>query len=329
MKIETFELKIPGRIELTFMNFGGIIQKLIVPDGHGRMGDVLIGFDHPESYMSEHPYFGALIGRYANRINEGKFKLNNKTYNLAINNGPNSLHGGNRGFDKVFWDVKKLDDTAYLLSYTSPDEEEGYPGELKTEVTYRINQGQELIISYEATTTKPTPINLTQHMYFNLSGSFQKNILDHELWINAETYTEVNKDLIPKGIYMSVEGAMDFRRQKKIGRDLDKVSGGYDHNYCLNDVPLRDPKARLVHEMSGRMMEVFTTEPGLQFYSGNFLDGSIKGKQDIPLQKHAGLCLETQHYPDSPNHSHFPTTILNPGDKFLSETVYKFTTLRS
>lgn len=329
MKVQSYELKIPGKIEVTFLNYGGIIQKLKIPDMAGKMADVLLGFEYPERYLSDHPYFGALIGRYANRIAKGIFKLNDDTFHLNVNDGQNSLHGGKNGFDKVFWEVKKLDEYSYLLSHISPDGNEGYPGDLKVEVTYRINPGQELIITYNATTTRSTPVNLTQHMYFNLSGNFQKNILEHELWINAETYTEVDRSLIPKGIYMSVEGPMDFRRLKKIGRDIEKVTGGYDHNYCLNDVPLRGPKARLFHSDSGRMLEIFTTEPGLQMYSGNFLDGSIKGKNEILLNKYAGVCLETQHYPDSPNHSHFPTTILNPGEKYFTETVYKFSASRS
>lgn len=329
MKVESFDLKIPGRIELSFLNYGGVIHKLFVPDRARRMTDIVLGFDRPEEYFSPHPYLGALIGRYANRIAKGRFSINNKAYALTTNDGANSLHGGSRGFDKVFWNVTRLDEFAYLLSYKSSDGEEGYPGEMDIEVTYRINQGQELIITYQGTSTKETHVNITQHMYLNLSGKFQKTILDHELWINAETYTEVNQELIPKGIYMSVEGPMDFRRMKKIGRDIEKTDFGYDHNYCLNNVPLREPKARLFHPETGRMLEIFTTEPGLQFYSGNLLNGSLKGKNEIPLQKQTGLCLETQHYPDSPNNPHFPSTLLRPGEKFHSETIYKFSSSQS
>jgi aldose 1-epimerase len=324
-KVQSYTLKIPNEIEVTFLNYGGIIQRIVVPDKKKKMDDVVLGFDDIEDYQKDHPYFGSLIGRYGNRISQGKFNLNNKKYTLAVNNGPNSLHGGLRGFDKVMWDVQKNSDGhSYTLSYQSPDGDEGYPGNLKVEVTYTISQSRELVIDYRATTDQQTPINLTNHTYFNLAGTTTNSILDHELWINADHYTAVDKDLTPTGEIFSAKGAKDFREHKKIGQDIEHINGGYDYNYVLNDAPLFDPKARLYHHASGRTLEVFTTEPGLQFYSGNFLDGSIRGKEGIPYQKYHGLCLETQHFPDSPNHSNFPTTILKPGEAFTSKTIYRF-----
>lgn len=325
MKIETFKLSIPNELELTFLNYGGIIQRLRVPDKNGKMDDVVLGFDEPEDYTKDHPYFGALIGRYANRIAKGRFQLEGKHYELAINNGPNSLHGGLIGFDRVLWEVKENPDHfSYTLFHRSPHGHEGYPGNLDVEVTYTISKSRELIIDYKVTTDHATPVNLTNHAYFNLSGISEKNILEHELWINADKFTEVDSDLTPTGKLIDVTGPMDFREHKTIGRDIDKVPGGYDHNYVLSNIPLRDPKARLVDPQSGRMLEIFTTQPGIQFYSGNFLDGSLIGKNRIRYQKHQGLCLETQHFPDSPNHKHFPTTVLRPGEEFISKTIYKF-----
>lgn len=318
MKIKTYKLSIPGEIEVTFLNYGGIIQKLLVPDKEGKMIDVVLGFDDPEDYRKEHPYFGALIGRYANRIARGRFTLNGKSFELATNNGPNSLHGGFIGFDRVFWEVQKnADGRSCTLRHTSPAGHEGYPGNLEVEVTYTIDKGRELVIDYKAITDEPTVINLTNHSYFNLTGDAQ-SILSHELWLNADRYTEVDDDLTPTGRVLTVTSDMDFRSHRKI------AYGGYDHNFVLNDAPLRDPKARLLDPNSGLMMEVFTTEPGIQFYSGNFLDGTLVGKGNRNYEKHAGLCLETQHFPDSPNHDEFPTTTLNPGEEFISKTIYKF-----
>lgn len=326
MKIETYKMMIPGEIEVTFLNYGGIIQSLKVPDKNGVMEDVVLGFDEPESYTKDHPYFGALIGRYANRIRKGKFTLEGKEYQLNINNGPNSLHGGLIGFDRVFWEVEKdSDGHSYTLRHESPHMHEGYPGKLKIEVTYTVTAGRDFVIDYKATTDRPTPINFTNHSYFNLSGGKSETILDHELWINSQAITYVDKDLTPTGKIIEVNKDFDFREHKRIGKDIEHVHGGYDHNYILFDVPIYDPKARLVEPVSGRMMEVFTTEPGLQFYSGNFLDGSIQGKNGQRYFKHAGLCLETQHFPDSPNHPEFPNTILSPDSPYYSKTIYKFT----
>lgn len=320
MKIQSYTLKIQNQIEMTFLNYGGIIQSLKVPDKNGLMEDIVLGFDDPEDYQRiDHPYFGAIIGRYANRIARGSFELNGEKYNLAINNGPNTLHGGLKGFDKNFWDVKlNSDQHSYTLSHESPDGTEGYPGNLKVEVTYTLTGGRELVIDYRATTDKETIINLTNHSYFNLAGTKDQDILAHELWINSDYYTLIDSDLIPTGDLQGVHGEKDFREHRMIKH------GGYDHNFVLNEVPLYDPKARLVHPPSGRMMEVLTTEPGLQFYSGNFLDGTIKGKGGIHYKQHYGLCLETQHFPDSPNHPKFPSTVIRPGEVFTSKTIYKF-----
>lgn len=324
-EIETYTLKVPGQIEMTFLNYGGIIQKLLVPDKNGVMEDVVLGFDNPDDYKKTHPYFGAIVGRYANRIAKGEFSLHGERYRLAVNNGPNSLHGGIHGFDKAFWKIRKsLDGMSYTLSHESPDGDEGYPGKLSVDVTYTLTKGRELVIDYRATTDRETIINLTNHSYFNLGGRNSDSILDHELWINADYYTAVDSDLTPTGDLMQVHGAKDFREHKKIGKDIEHVTGGYDHNFVLNEAPLYDPKARLIHSTSGRMMEVLTTEPGLQFYSGNFLDGSLQGKNGVKYQKHQGLCLETQHFPDSPNHPKFPSTVLKPGEVFSSKTIYKF-----
>lgn len=326
MKIQTYTLSIPDEIEITFLNYGGIIQKLKVPDRKGKMEDVVLGFDNPEDYLKDHPYFGALIGRYANRIKNGSFTIGKNTYSLPKNEGANTLHGGVKGFDKVFWDVQKnLDGQSCTLRYESPDMEEGFPGKLRAEVTYTINRGREFVIDYKVSSNKATPVNLTSHAYFNLGGPSSSSILDHELWINSDCITEVNEELIPTGEIVPVKYPFDFRQHKRIGLDLEKVPGGYDHNFVLNDVPIYDPKARLMDPVSGRMMEILTTEPGLQFYSGNFLSGALTGKNGMKYQKHSGLCLETQHFPDSPNQPHFPSTLVGPLAPYFSKTIYKFT----
>lgn len=326
MKIQTYTLSIPDEIEITFLNYGGIIQTLKVPDKNGKMEDVVLGFDNPEDYLKDHPYFGALIGRYANRIKNGSFTIGKNTYSLPKNEGANTLHGGVKGFDKVFWDVhKNLDGHSCTLRYESPDMEEGFPGKLQVEVTYTINRGREFVIDYKIRSNKATPVNLTSHAYFNLGGPSSSSILDHELWINSDSITEVNENLIPTGEIVPVKYPFDFRQHKRIGLDLEKVPGGYDHNFVLNEVPIYDPKARLRDPVSGRMMEILTTEPGLQFYSGNFLSGTLTGKNGMKYQKHSGLCLETQHFPDSPNHPHFPSTLVGPLAPYFSKTIYKFT----
>jgi aldose 1-epimerase len=291
------------------------------------MGNVILGYDSLAGYLQTgNPYFGCLVGRYANRIANAKFTLDGKEYTLAPNNNGNTLHGGNKGFDKVIWTVKSFTDTSILLSYLNKDGEEGYPGSLSSDVMYSLDNDNSLKIDYVAVTDKATPVNLTNHCYFNLSAGADSTILDHELMLKAEEYTPVNDKLIPTGKIDKVRGTpMDFTTPKKIGRDLAQVAGGYDHNWALN--PDGDFCASLYHAASGRYMTVTTTEPGIQFYSGNFLDGTLKNTRGgAKYIKHAGLCLETQHFPDSPNQPSFPNTILKPGDTYHHTTVYKFST---
>jgi aldose 1-epimerase len=312
---------------LKLINYGGTVTDLLVPDKNGQPGNVVLGYDSLGGFLqSNNPYFGCLVGRYANRIANAKFTLDGKTYTLAANNNGNSLHGGIKGFDKVIWNAEPLGDTSVKLTYFSKDGEEGYPGNLQAEVIYTLTADNALKIEYTATTDKATPVNLTNHCYFNLSGGTDSTILDHELMLKADKYTKVNENLIPTGENPPVSGTpMDFTSAKKVGRDIAQVPGGYDHNWVLNksgnDLELA---ATLYHAASGRFMEVFTTEPGVQFYSGNFLDGTLKGRDGINYVKHAGLCLETQHFPDSPNQPAFPNTILKPGEKYHQVTIYKF-----
>jgi aldose 1-epimerase len=328
MHIKKYSLKNSQGMQVDFINYGGIITSIKVPDREGHFSDVVLGFENPESYIDDHPYFGALIGRYGNRIAKGKFTLHGKTYTLAVNNGPNHLHGGLKGFDKKFWNIEEKSHNSYLLSYLSVDGEEGYPGTLSVEVTYTLTDDNEIKIIYSATSDKPTHVNLTNHTYFNLTGDNKIPILDHEIMINADQFTVVDKDLTPTGQLRHVKGSeMDFTSPKKIGQDILKVKegGGYDHNFVLRDWNGKLKQAATLYEpVSGRFLEVLTTEPGLQFYSGNFLDGTLVGKDNDVYQKHDGLCLETQHYPDSPNHHDFPSTILKPGEVYSSTTIYKF-----
>ena len=329
MHIKKYTLKNAQGMQVDFINYGGIITSIKVPDKEGNFSDVVLGFDNLEDYTKEHPYFGALIGRYGNRIAKGKFKLDDETYTLAVNNGPNHLHGGIKGFDRKFWNVEESSQAnSFLLSYLSADGEEGYPGTLSVEVIYTLTDDNEIKIDYSATSDKATPVNLTNHSYFNLTGDNNSPILGHEVMINADQYTVVDKDLTPTGQLQHVKGSeMDFTTPKNIGQDILKVKegGGYDHNYVLRDWNGSLKQAATLYEpVSGRMIEVLTTEPGLQFYSGNFLDGTLLGKDNDVYQKHDGLCLETQHFPDSPNHHDFPSTILKPGEEYSSTTVYKF-----
>jgi aldose 1-epimerase len=326
-----------GRIEMRAMTYGGIILSLKVPDRAGHVTDVVLGFDNPEGYLKPPPppYFGALIGRYGNRIAKGKFTLDGKTYTLAINNPPNHLHGGNRGFDKVLWNAESketADGVSVIFTRTSPDGEEGYPGALQARVTYTLTPKNELILEYHATTDKATPVNLTQHSYFNLAGDGSGDILSHDLTINADRYTPVDSTLIPTGELAPVTGTpFDFRKPTAIGARIGqdnaqlKNGNGYDHNWVLNGSGSGlHPAARLADPKSGRSMEISTTEPGLQFYSGNFLDGTITGKDGHVYKFRNGLCLETQHFPDSPNQPKFPSTILRPGQNYDSKTVLTF-----
>jgi len=328
--IYQFKLQNAKGTEVFIMNYGGTITNLLVADKNGQKGDVVLGFDSLSGFLQKgNPYFGALIGRYGNRIANGKFTLDGKTYALATNNNGNHLHGGIKGFDKVVWNVDAASDSALHLSYNSKDGEEGYPGNLQVKVVYSLDNDNALKIDYTATVDKACPINLTNHTYFNLSAGKDSTILDHELMIDADRYTAVNDKLIPTGQLPSVKNTpMDFTKAKRIGNDIDKVKGGFDHNWVLNkkDASL-SLIATLYHPASGRFMEVSTTQPGVQFYTGNFLDGTLTGgKNGAKYVQHAGLCLETQHFPDSPNQPSFPSTVLKPGETYHQVTVYKFST---
>jgi len=312
------------------LNYGGTVTDIITPDKNGKMGNVILGYDSLSGYLQTgNPFFGSLVGRYANRIANAKFTLDGKEFTLAANNGLNTLHGGLKGFDKVIWNVKLFNDSGLLLSYSSKDGEEGYPGSLSVDVMYSLSDDNGLKLEYAAVADKPTPVNLTNHCYFNLSAGTDSTILDHELTLRATQFTPVNDQLIPTGKIDTVKGnAMDFTSAKKIGKEIAQVAGGYDHNWVFQKPENRfDLVASLYHQPSGRYMEVRTTEPGIQFYSGNFLNGRLKNTRgNIKYVKHAGLCLETQHFPDSPNQPAFPNTILKPGETYQQITVYKFGT---
>lgn len=319
-----------NRMVVKILNYGGTVTDIITADKNGKMGDVVLGYESLAGYQQTgNPYFGSLVGRYGNRIANAKFTLDGKEYTLAANNGPNTLHGGLKGFDKVIWTVKIFNDSSLLLSYSSKDGEEGYPGNLSVDVMYSLSDDNGLKIDYAAVSDKATPVNLTNHSYFNLSAGTDSTILDHELMLKADKYTPVNRTLIPTGKIDDVKGTpMDFTTPKKIGKDIAGVTGGYDHNWVINrsgnDLELI---GSVYHAGSGRYMEVFTTQPGIQFYTGNFLNGTLKNTRGgMKYVKHSGLCLETQHFPDSPNQPSFPNTILKPGETFHETTVYKFST---
>ena len=308
-------------------NYGGTITSFTTKDKNGRRSDIVIGFDSLGGYLQKPPYFGALIGRYGNRIAKAKFTLDGKEYKLAANNGVNSLHGGVKGFDKVVWDAATTADSVptLILTYLSKDGEEGYPGNLKVTVTYSLINDDALKIEYSATTDKATPLNLTNHAYFNLTGSTANTILGHSLFIDADNYTPVDTTLIPTGEIKSVKGTyFDFTKEKLIGKDIDSVKGGFDHNFVLNNKTGSLQKVAVLSDnVSGRSLEVYTTQPGLQFYSGNFLDGKFINRDGKPVNLHTALCLETQHFPDSPNQPAFPSTILEPGKQYHETTIYK------
>jgi len=331
-EVDLYTLANINGIRAKITNYGAILVSLEVPDKDSKPADITLGFDKLDGYIPRHPYFGATVGRYANRIGGAKFKLNDIEYTLAANNGPNHLHGGIKGFDKVAWkleDIKAESDKALLkLSYLSKDGEEGYPGNLACTVTYTLTKDGELKISYEAETDKATVINLTNHSYWNLAGQGSGDVLGHELMLNADKYTPVDEGLIPTGEIRSVKDSpMDFTKPMTIGSRIGQVEGGYDHNYVLNSGGgALSLCARVSEPTSGRIMEIYTTEPGVQLYTGNFLDGSITGKSGKVYKKHYGFCLETQHFPDSPNKPDFPSVVLNPGDKYTTVTVYKFYT---
>jgi aldose 1-epimerase len=309
-------------------NYGGTITSIMTPDKKGKFENVVLGFDSLSSYQKGVPFFGAAIGRYGNRIAKGKFTLDGVEYTLATNNGPNHLHGGVKGFDKVVWDAKEIsgpDSVGLVLTYLSKDKEEGYPGNLQSTVTYVLDNKNEIKIYYAAETDKPTVINLTNHSYFNLSAG-KENIFNHELLMYADSITPVDTSLIPTGVIMPVAGtAFDFIKPHTIGERIAAVPGGYDHNFKLRK---QDAQLTLAVELyeptSGRMMHVYTTEPGIQFYSGNFLDGSLIGEDGIAYKKYYGLCLEAQHFPDSPNKPKFPSVVLRPGQKYTQLSIYKF-----
>ena len=335
IKLYTFKNKSGMQVKIT--NYGAIVTAILVPDRDGKLGDITLGYNRVEDYINavDKPYFGAIVGRYGNRIANGEFTIDGETYSLATNNGPNHLHGGVIGFDKVVWDAQLVGGEGWSgleLSYLAKDKEEGYPGNLSIKVTYKLTDANELIVDYLATTDKATPINLTQHSYFNLKGEGQGDILDHELMINADKYTPVDSTLIPTGELKPVAGTpFDFTVAKSVGRDIGKKDEqldfglGFDHNFVLNREGDGLSLAARVHEpTTGRIMEITTTEPGIQFYCGNFLDGRLKGKSGKPYVHRGGFCLETQHYPDSPNQKKFPTTILKPDDEYRTTTVFKF-----
>jgi aldose 1-epimerase len=324
--VKLFTLSNSKGVSVSITNYGGTITSWVVPDKHGNKGNIVIGFDSLKGYQGNQPYFGATIGRYANRICNARFRIDTIEYQLAANNGANHLHGGIKGFDQVVWEAQPADSGASLtLSYLSKDGEEGYPGNLQVTVIFTLTEQNEVLIDYMAETDKPTPVNLTNHSYFNLSGGMGNTILQHQLQINADEYTPVDTGLIPTGELKAVKGTpFDFLSPHFIGERIEQVSGGYDHNFVLNREGNRsEPAAVLTDSLSGRQLQVFTTEPGLQFYSGNFLDGSIKTSDGKPIPQHGALCLETQHFPDSPNKPQFPGTILQPGEKYHSVTKYK------
>ncbi len=324
-------------VEVGVLSYGGIITRLVTPDAEGRPGDIVLGLDSLEEYVSSSPYFGAIIGRYGNRIAEGRFKLSGKEYQLAVNDGDNHLHGGDVGFDKKNWHMKPFVTEAsagVTLSLTSPDGDQGYPGRLHATVVYELTQDNELDLRFSASTDQPTIVNLTHHSYFNLAGF--GSILGHELTIPARYFTPVREGLIPTGELREVGGTpFDFRQAKPIGRDIDanndqlELGLGYDHNWVLKDTVDDELilAARVTHEESGRALEVWSVEPGVQFYSGNFLDGTLEGKGDVHGHR-SGLCLEPQHFPDSPNQPDFPSTTLLPGETYESRIVYRFLTTR-
>ncbi len=334
--VKLYTLTNDNGLVLKVMDYGAIVTKFLVPDRDGNLGDIVLGYDNLGDYLTETPYFGAAIGRYGNRIGYGTFSLDGNNYQLTINDGDNHLHGGNQGFDKVLWDAEassSANAASVTFNYLSADGEEGYPGNLNATIVYSLTNDNEFVITYEATTDAPTVVNLTHHTYWNLRGQGHGNILNHELTIFADAYTPVDSGLIPTGEIATVEGTpMDFRKAFPIGSRInDKFQqlaygGGYDHNWVLNknEEGKLTKAARLYDPDSGRQMHIWTEEPGLQFYSGNFLDGTLVGKGGAVYHYRYGLCLETQHFPDSPNKSHFPSTRLNPGEIYSTRTVHQF-----
>ncbi|HVY75910.1 MAG TPA: aldose epimerase family protein [Puia sp.] len=315
-------------IKAVVSNYGATLMELWTPDRSGAAGDVILGFDSLEGYLQKgNPYFGALVGRYANRIANARFTIDGKEYTLAPNDHGNTLHGGLKGFDKVVWTVDQVNDSSLALSYTSPDGEEGFPGSLTAKVVYTVTAENGLKIDYTAISDKKTPVNLTNHAYFNLSAGKDSTILQEELTLYASKYTPVNEALIPTGQLAPVQHTpMDFTKPKTVGKDIDQIKGGgYDHNFVIDKPDSALAKAATVYDpASGRRMDVFTTQPGIQFYTGNFLNGMLTGRDGRKIVRHGALCLETQHFPDSPNQSNFPSSILSPGQTYHQTTIYQF-----
>jgi aldose 1-epimerase len=357
--VHRFTLTNANGVRIRAISYGGIITSLETPDRHGEMADIVLGFHDLQGYLEASPYFGAIVGRYGNRIAGGRFELGGEEFVLARNDGANHLHGGLRGFDKVVWEGETFGTehgVGVVFRYTSPDGEEGYPGTLEVEVTYTLTDADELVVDYFATADRATPVNLTQHSYFNLAGHGAGDVLDHELRIPAERFTPVDETLIPMGELAAVDGTpFDFRTALSIGSRIDAqdeqlgFGGGYDHNFVLDGTPAEKGQggaetgaggvwaegtsadseglvlaAEVFEPSSGRTLQILTEEPGVQFYSGNFLDGTISGKDGVVYQYRAGFCLETQHFPDSPNQVEFPSTILHPGDEYRSRTIFRF-----
>ncbi len=333
--VRFYTLKNANGIEITFTNYGQRLVSLHTPDKTGKFEDVVLGYATLKEFVEKRNYYGAVIGRYGNRIGKGNFKIGGNSYDLVKNNGENHLHGGTKGFESVVWKVDGFSENSIAFSRVSPDMEEGYPGNLNVKVTYILNDDNELKIKYKAVTDKSTVVNLTNHSFFNLKGEGNGDIMDHMVMINADAYTPVDDGLIPTGEIAKVGGTpFDFTTPKTIGRDIDsdfeqlKIGKGYDHNYVINDSPKNEDGLKLAaivtEPASGRTMKVYTSEPGVQFYSGNFMDGSDIGKTGKPYPFRGSFCFETQHYPDSPNKPDFPSTLLNPGEEYETITVYKF-----
>lgn len=330
--MQNYTLTNANGMEVKIISYGGIITSIRVPDRSGTLANVVLGFDNPDDYVARNPYFGTITGRYANRIAGAKFTLNGTEYRLEANDGPNTLHGGVKGFDKQQWTGKEIKN-GVELSYVSPDGEGGFPGTLTATVTYTLTDANELRIDYKATTDKPTVVNLTNHSYFNLAGNGAGSIENHVLMINADRYTPVNETLIPTGELATVEGTpFDFRTPKRIGEEIRSahpqmvLARGYDHNFVLNrsDDTSLALAARVQDPSSGRVMEVYTREPAIQLYTANFIDGTLVGSSGGTYRQGDALCLETQHYPDSPNQPDFPSTLLNPDEHYQTTTVFKF-----
>jgi aldose 1-epimerase len=336
--IGLYTLTNANQVEMKVTNYGGIITSFKIPDKDGNLGDVVLGYANLEGYVNNNPYFGCIVGRYGNRIGNAKFTLDGREYILAKNDGKNCLHGGIKGFDKVIWEAemhKDQESVSIEFHYLSKDGEEGFPGNLNATVMYTLTNDNVFKIDYEAKTDKPTVVNLTHHTYWNFAGEGSGDILNHELMLNADAYTPVDENLIPTGEILSVEETpMDFKTLTPIGDRINsdyeqlKFANGYDHNWVLNKPTEGDLTlaAKVYEPKSGRVMEIFTTEPAIQFYSGNFLDGSIVGKSGKAYKIHSGFCLETQHYPDSPNNPNFPSVVLRPGETYRTTTIHKFST---